>query len=191
MNWLTRYRHTRGYGVHSPFAFRFITECLGERWPYYAYDTFTGIEQCLALRLAAFLQPKEIRALSPDVARLAKAARRGCPAPIPTDAAALTGLGATCAALLIIGPAAKITASQINAALPAKNADAHAPNASSPSDGAHSGTVVWVLSNPEAASAIDARLDGLGCGMSFIDGDTAIFAAIPGLPRQTYSPKIP
>ena len=35
--WLARFRQRRGYGVHSPFAFRFITDVVYERHPYYAY----------------------------------------------------------------------------------------------------------------------------------------------------------
>lgn len=37
MIWLLRVRHRRGYGVHSPFAFGFITGVIYQRWPYYAY----------------------------------------------------------------------------------------------------------------------------------------------------------
>lgn len=35
---LTRWRHTRGYGVHSPLAFRIVTECVcpDSRYAYYA-----------------------------------------------------------------------------------------------------------------------------------------------------------
>jgi len=36
--WLRRFRHRCGYGVHSPFAFKFITEVLYMNLPYYAYD---------------------------------------------------------------------------------------------------------------------------------------------------------
>lgn len=36
--WLCRIRHRCGYGVHSPFAFRFITDVLYEPLPYYAYN---------------------------------------------------------------------------------------------------------------------------------------------------------
>lgn len=36
--WLRRFRHRRGYGVHSPFAFNFITNVIYERTPYYKYD---------------------------------------------------------------------------------------------------------------------------------------------------------
>lgn len=36
--WLRRFRHRRGYGVHSPFAFNFITNVIYEHTPYYKYD---------------------------------------------------------------------------------------------------------------------------------------------------------
>jgi hypothetical protein len=35
--WLKRYRYRCGYGVHSPFAFDFITNVIYEKTPYYAY----------------------------------------------------------------------------------------------------------------------------------------------------------
>ena len=35
--WLMRFRHRCGYGVHSPFAFNFLTGVVYERTPYYAY----------------------------------------------------------------------------------------------------------------------------------------------------------
>ncbi len=36
---LHRYKRSKGFGVHSPFAFNFILRVLRERNPYYAYDT--------------------------------------------------------------------------------------------------------------------------------------------------------
>lgn len=36
--WLCRFPHRRGYGVHSPFAFNFITSVVYERGVYYAYE---------------------------------------------------------------------------------------------------------------------------------------------------------
>lgn len=69
--WLARFRHRCGYGVHSPFAFRFITDVIYERQPFYAYQTLTtllptkhlfrrkrGLE--LLLRLANYQQPNVI-----------------------------------------------------------------------------------------------------------------------------------
>lgn len=38
-SWLSRFRHRCGYGVHSPFAFSFITEVVYEKSEYYAYST--------------------------------------------------------------------------------------------------------------------------------------------------------
>ena len=35
--WLLRFRHRCGYGVHSPYAFDFITGVIYERGEYYAY----------------------------------------------------------------------------------------------------------------------------------------------------------
>ena len=35
--WLSRFRHRRGYGVHSPFAFDLITQVVYEHLSYYAY----------------------------------------------------------------------------------------------------------------------------------------------------------
>ncbi|MDR0658532.1 MAG: hypothetical protein LBG18_06335 [Mediterranea sp.] len=35
--WLKRFPYRCGYGVHSPFAFNFITNVIYERTPYYAY----------------------------------------------------------------------------------------------------------------------------------------------------------
>ena len=69
--WLTRFRHRCGYGVHSPFAFRFITDVIYERHPYYAYKELDkalplpmrlrqrkGLH--LMLRLTNHLQPETI-----------------------------------------------------------------------------------------------------------------------------------
>ncbi len=69
--WLARFRHRKGYGVHSPFAFRFITDVIYERHPYYAYlelDKALPLSMQmrkrkglhLMLRLANHLQPKTI-----------------------------------------------------------------------------------------------------------------------------------
>lgn len=35
--WLARFRHRRGYGVHSPFAYAFLRGVILERTPYYPY----------------------------------------------------------------------------------------------------------------------------------------------------------
>ena len=35
---LARHHRSRGFGIHSPFAFHFVTEVLREGLPYYSYD---------------------------------------------------------------------------------------------------------------------------------------------------------
>lgn len=57
--YLRRRRHTGGFGVHSPFAFRFITEVLNQRHQYYSYEYLspaghmrTVFRICLALKPA-------------------------------------------------------------------------------------------------------------------------------------------
>ncbi|MDE6309641.1 MAG: hypothetical protein K2L93_07410 [Muribaculaceae bacterium] len=40
-----RYKRSRGYGVHSPFAFYFIRRVLCERTPYYDYEAITTLRQ--------------------------------------------------------------------------------------------------------------------------------------------------
>ncbi|MBR2360889.1 MAG: hypothetical protein IKA75_10845 [Bacteroidaceae bacterium] len=45
--WCRRFRHRRGYGVHSPFAFGLITDVVYERLPYYAYDELKEVRRSL------------------------------------------------------------------------------------------------------------------------------------------------
>ena len=45
---LLRFRHRRGYGVHSPFAFDFITDVVYQRIPYYKYCELALLEQAQA-----------------------------------------------------------------------------------------------------------------------------------------------
>lgn len=45
--WLLRFRHRCGYGVHSPFAFDFITNVVYEKSSYYAYKPLAKEEKTL------------------------------------------------------------------------------------------------------------------------------------------------
>ena len=45
--WLRRFRHRRGYGVHSPFAFDFITDVVYEQSAYYKYKELRAHEKRL------------------------------------------------------------------------------------------------------------------------------------------------
>ncbi len=43
--WLWRIRHRCGYGIHSPFAFSFVTGVVYERGVYYAYAPLHALRQ--------------------------------------------------------------------------------------------------------------------------------------------------
>ena len=87
MKWLDRLRHGHGFGVHSPFAYRFITGCLRESLPYYAYDTVTSPVHRLVFRIAVYFRPDtyHVCGIPPQTVSLA------CPraSATPPDAASL------------------------------------------------------------------------------------------------------
>ena len=69
---------SKGFGVHSPFAYRFIREVLCLPEPYLDYMALGTDAQRLQYRLAAFLQPCGIEAVGgAEVA----AALMACPQP--------------------------------------------------------------------------------------------------------------
>ena len=65
--WLGRMRHSRGFGVQSPWAYRMVRYVINEHYPYYAYESlalsYPGLgvverNMCeLCLRLANSVQP--------------------------------------------------------------------------------------------------------------------------------------
>lgn len=72
--WLVRWRHRKGYGIHSPFAYNLVTQVLYTPGRYYADDRLDGLFPwweryvlrrrlvChrLLFRLANYWQPREI-----------------------------------------------------------------------------------------------------------------------------------
>lgn len=91
--WGVRFRKRRGYGVHSPFAFGFITGVVYEKGMYYAYkDIEQSYQLCtvhnkqwrlkdykLLFRMANFQQPKKgcVVGRITDIS-LKKALSKGC-----------------------------------------------------------------------------------------------------------------
>lgn len=86
--WLWRFRKRKGYGVHSPFAFRLITEVLTEHEAYYAYSQLDAqlkwYQQWryrrfvhLLLRLANCQQPKKVAAIGLPFVEV-EALKAGC-----------------------------------------------------------------------------------------------------------------
>ncbi|MDE6276648.1 MAG: hypothetical protein K2M06_00910 [Muribaculaceae bacterium] len=55
--WWQLLRHRKGYGIHSPFAYRFITEVLNpsRKYRYYAEETEKNSNGRILARLSAFL----------------------------------------------------------------------------------------------------------------------------------------
>lgn len=67
--WFKRFRKRKGYGVHSPFAFNFITRVIYQKGYYYNYNLFhrlpegkiESIKICkLLFRIVNYGQPQEV-----------------------------------------------------------------------------------------------------------------------------------
>ena len=78
LNWVIRFRHRCGYGVHSPSDFFLITFVIYEKLPFYAYDTLHELRKLavgreyhrekvdkLLFRLVNYLQPSSLLELGP------------------------------------------------------------------------------------------------------------------------------
>lgn len=56
-----RYRRSKGFGIHSPFAFSFVRLVLRERYPYYAYaDIAVRRRRAIALASSVARHPRVI-----------------------------------------------------------------------------------------------------------------------------------
>ena len=82
-----RYRHNRGYGVQSPYAFHFVTGVLAEKHPYYAYPAInSAAKKCgynatlarMLFRIANYAHPQNIIMCAPCEA-VACALTMACP----------------------------------------------------------------------------------------------------------------
>jgi len=78
--WWQRLRHGRGFGVHSPFAYRFIREVLRERYAYYSYECIDSFADAwpggrdsarMLFRVAAFIQPRHVAAGTSELSLIA------------------------------------------------------------------------------------------------------------------------
>lgn len=48
--WVSRAKYCRGFGIQSPWAYRFVRYVINEHWPYYAYDELRRAYPRLSLR---------------------------------------------------------------------------------------------------------------------------------------------
>lgn len=86
--WLRRMSHSRGFGVQSPSAYRFIRYVISEHYPYYAYgdlrreypalDWLTRKRMELYFRLANFCRTEQMVDYASDSSLLADYVQHGC-----------------------------------------------------------------------------------------------------------------
>lgn len=86
--WLIRWRHCCGFGVQSPWAYRFVRYVVNEHYPYYSYDALesrwreaSSLERKLGrlyFRLANYLQPSLAADYSQNGVMFADYVRSGC-----------------------------------------------------------------------------------------------------------------
>lgn len=63
-----RLRHKYGFGIHSPFAYHFITEVLNQRHGYYAYAQLHHKHERLVFRVALYFRPGRVVLMAPELA---------------------------------------------------------------------------------------------------------------------------
>lgn len=69
--WIAGFRHKRGFGIHSPFAYRFITETLHQEHGYYAYRRLSTDNERLVFRISLAIRPATVAILGMPSARQA------------------------------------------------------------------------------------------------------------------------
>lgn len=174
VKWPARYRRSKGFGVHSPFAFRFITDVLRERsCGYYAYAPIerkaselrrgsADFERArLICRLAAFFDPREVTMV-------------GHVGPLEEFTLSLSPRGRG-GELLYCGDVDPGESGGVAAMLTEKL-----------SAGA-SVIVGRMKENPGGRQVFESLVGAIGGGMSFTNGDTGIITGLAALPRQHFS----
>lgn len=159
-----RFMRRRGFGVHSPFAFAFLSNAIREQDAYYAYESINALTPKrslrkflrLAFRTAVVLKAKRVAVFGPDSNLLLKALE-------------YAGAKQSSNPLLVVA-----------------TADAnHAVALECVRSG---GTVILgnIHKNKANALLIKTIAETCGHGMTFTNGETAIFVARPNLPKQTF-----
>ena len=73
-------RHRGGFGIHSPFAYSFVTEVLTQRLPYYGYADISRDSRIqLLFRLSVYFQPEKAAIFSSQPELLRQAIHRASP----------------------------------------------------------------------------------------------------------------
>lgn len=158
MKFFQRLRHSRGFGIHSPFAFRFITEVLNlpDIYGYYAYMYVEGKTLRTVFRTAAYFQPKKV-CIVDDIAGVRTAV---------THAVPKAARAAMYEADMVIFDAAR--------------------QRTLPAEALRPGSIVLIL-NYKKWKNRNAYLASLSYGMSFTNASSiSIIVPLPHLPRQDF-----
>jgi len=93
--WMRGLGHERGFGLQSPFAYRFVTEVVCQRWPYYGYEPLQrrwpdadSREQKLCrllFRMANMRQPRKVYVNARRADMLWAYVKGGCLSATTTD----------------------------------------------------------------------------------------------------------
>lgn len=94
LRWLARFRHRCGYGIHSPFAFGFVTSVVYEKGLFYAYPRLDRLWAGARRQGQTGLRRKDVRLLF-RLANFAQA-RRGVFCGVDGDGVALAALREGC-----------------------------------------------------------------------------------------------
>ena len=158
--WWPRLRHSRGFGVHSPFAYAFIRDAIRGHYAYYAYELADAVparaaELRLLVRVCAFLNPScvAVSAADTDARRIVSAV---CPS-----------------ASLVVSPSGEVQLTVFAPDMPVEGAEACA---------LAGGAVIL----PEGCSELCGRLASHPCGHTYVNAaGRAIHIGKHHLPAQT------
>lgn len=86
--WVARCRHSRGFGIQSPWAYRFVRYVVNEHYPYYAYGPLAAAHPDLTpatrrlmelcFRMANHLQPRTVADFGDSGEAFAHYVKAGC-----------------------------------------------------------------------------------------------------------------
>ncbi|MCC8071122.1 MAG: hypothetical protein LIO90_04890 [Bacteroidales bacterium] len=183
-SWPLRAWRSRGFGIHSPFAYEFVTEVIHQPYGYYAYQRLDNLLDShpqsaitrsglyLIYRLALWAQAERYIQVGGKNGLRTQALRLGVPkgASIKVVSALKKSedLGKP-PTMLLLENAALVSPAQI-----AEVVEGH-------------GLVVALnLDNPQARQVVDDAMSLMKQGMTFTNGVTTILVGRQGLPRQDF-----
>lgn len=171
-----RWWRAKGFGVHSPFAYGFVRDVLGQPCRYYAYDEAdrVAVRRGLPRRMARLLVRIGVWAWSPSAAVLS--AKPGVDEVLMTCRSDMrtTEMPLPDCTLIVIG-AERAANGGVSTAVDAMMM--------------RGGTIVLLDADNAAgasATALSRIKETAGHGMLFGNGKHAVFVARPTLPRQNF-----